>query len=531
MSDSASDATAPAVNARLLFTASCIGLTCGAALFAITSDIAGALKQAFVLSNEQIGILLGWSGWGFAIGILALGPLCDALGMRLILRLAVVFHAVGILMMILANGFAMLFAGSFLTSLGSGAIEAACNPLVATIYPDKKTHKLNQFHMWFPGGIVLGGLGCYGLNAVGLGIWQLKLALALIPVVIYGILFTGQYFPPTERVQAGVSSTGMIRETLLRPLFLLLAVCMTMTASLELGPERWIPAVLQAGGISGILVLVWITGLQAVMRLAAGPVVRWFTNSGLLLSSAVLSGIGLLWLSRGGSIWQIGAAATIFAAGVAYFWPTMLGTVAERVPKGGALALALIGGIGNLSVNTVTTPLMGRIADGYLHQDLVSRQDATVAALDKVRTTYADWERSLGSSPMDAVTRRDIQAATGEVGKVLDAFQAQHALPEKDTANAFRIAVKNGPGGDESTQRSEPERLAWQAKMSAQGILDPADNRGGLMAFRYVAPLSLFLIVVFGAMFIQERGRKGSLRALRVNTEAQRRGDAEEMGE
>jgi MFS family permease len=433
--------------------------------------------------------------------------------------MALVFQIAGVLMMVLARdvtaggatigAFWMLFVGSALTALGSGAIEAACNPLIATIYPDKKTHKLNQFHMWFPGGIVLGGLACYGLDWAGMGYWQLKLAIVLAPMVVYGLLFTGQYFPPTERVASGVSFWGMFKATLFRPLFIVLLLTMMLTGSLELGPNRWIPAVLQAGGIPGILVLVWITGLMAVLRLAAGPVVRWFGNSGLLLVSAVLGGIGLFALSFGGNIVVVGVAATVFAFGVCYFWPTMLGTVAERVPAGGAFALGVIGGLGGLFVGFVTTPVIGWVADHYLHQELVAktvvdgktvdRQAQTLAALRDVKAAYEKWGESLGDTAGDRVLKADIGAALIDVSKVLSEYDKSGELPKTLTAQALRIADRNGPGGDEKTKRTETR---------AAGILNPADNKGGLMAFRWVSPISIVLVVVFGVMFVQDRRKR-----------------------
>lgn len=46
-------------------------------------------------------------------------------------------------------------------------------------------------------------------------------------------------------------------------------------------------------------------------------------------------------------------AATIYALGKTFFWPTMLGVAAERFPKGGALTLNAIGGMGMLSVGVI----------------------------------------------------------------------------------------------------------------------------------------------------------------------------------
>ena len=341
MSDlSASGATGgPAVDARRLFLGSCVALIATSVAFATIGAVMFALKGEFVLNNAQVGWIGGAALWGFAVSQLVFAPLCDNLGMRTLVRLAFVCHLAGALIMIFAGGFATLFAGALVISMANGLVEAACNPLVAALYPDNKTVKLNQFHVWFPGGIVLGGLAAFGLDEVGITSWQIKVGLILIPTVAYGVLLLGQRFPATEGVRSGVSMREMFEATLGTPLMLLMLLCMAMTASLELGPNRWVPAVLEAGGMAGILVLVYVNGIMAVMRFKAGAVVHRLSPTGILLVSAVLSGAGLLWLSTGGSAVSIFAAATVFALGVCYFWPTMLGFVSERIPRSGALGL------------------------------------------------------------------------------------------------------------------------------------------------------------------------------------------------
>jgi len=501
------------IDAGRLFFASCAALTGSAMMFAISSDIMNALKEQFVLSNERVGFVAGGTA-GFTIAIFLLGPLCDALGMKLLLRFAFLCQTGGVLTMIFARGAAMLYTGLLIHSIGSGTIEAVCNPLIATIFPDRKTQKLNQFHVWFPGGIVLGGLAAYALtrapldfSVLKLHLWQVKLFVVLLPALAYGILFTGQRFPATERVQAGVSFGQMFRHTLLRPLFLVLLVCMTITASLELGPQRWIPPVLEAGRIPGILVLVWITGLMAVLRFVSGPVIRALTNMGVLLSSAVLSGAGLLLLSYAANAYVIGIAATIFALGVCYFWPTMLGTVAERVPKGGALALAVLGGTGNLFYSVVTVPAMGRIADHYLHRELTTpdREARTVGVLHQIDSSYRLWTQSLGRARQDQVTRADIEETLQLVDQALQRQMSTGTLPELVTADALRSALKSGPADEPKV--AGPMAEAFVAKQDAKAILDPAENHGGLISFRFVAPLSLVLIVIFGAIYVRDHRR------------------------
>ncbi len=481
------------MNKKRLFVGSCFSLIATSVCFAVIGAIMGALKEQFVLSNEQVGYIGGAAIWGFTVSIFVLGPLCDVLGMRNLLRFALLCHAAGALLMIFASGYWMLFGGALILSLGNGTVEAACNPLVATLYPDQKTKKLNQFHVWFPGGIVIGGVVCFLLNQVGQTAWQLKLALILVPTVIYGILFIGQKFPATERVQSGVTFGGMVAGALLRPLFLILLACMAITASLELGPNRWVPAVLEAGGIAGILVLAYINGLMAVLRFFAGPVVHRLSPTGILVSSAVLAGIGLYWLSFAETLGMAIASATVFAVGVCYFWPTMLGVTSERVPKSGALGLALMGGMGMLIVGVVTTPQMGRITDRFLHEKLAENQTAAVTVFEEVVNTYPPLAEG---SP--GLFKSEIEKAVEGVRQVL-AEDAQTGELPTETANAMRGAISNAP----------KDEAAEAVVKKLKGVLDPADNYGGRMSFRYVAPFAIILIIVFGILFLRDRAGGG----------------------
>jgi MFS family permease len=355
------------MNKRRLFIASCISLIATAMTFAIRGDILEALRGQFGLNNEQVGEVAGIAFLGFTISIFIGGPLCDAVGMGKLLALAFVCHVLGVLLMIFAPGYWVLWSGSLIGGLGNGLIEAAVNPLVATVYSDQKTEKLNALHVWFPGGIVIGGLVAYFMSQAQLS-WQLKWATILIPTLIYGFMFLGQRFPATERVQSGVSTGDMFKEVL-RPLFLLFAFCMLLTASTELGPNQWIPDVLNpaVGGL-GIVVLVWINGLMAVGRYFAGPIVHRISPVGLLIGSSFFAAVGLFMLSSvqasGQSTVMAFVAATIFAIGVCFYWPTMLGITSERFPKGGAFLLALMGAIGNLAVFRIL-PIMGEIKDKY----------------------------------------------------------------------------------------------------------------------------------------------------------------------
>ncbi len=347
------------MNSAKLFRASCVALIVTAMSFALRGDAMGHWATEFSLTNEQVGWVSGTAFWGFTLAMLFGGPLCDVLGMSRIVGLAWVGHLAGILMTIFAWNYWSLFFGTLLFGIANGLVEAACNPLITALYPNDKTTKLNHFHAWFPGGIVIGGLLAFGLGKIELG-WKVQFAVMLLPTLIYGLMFFRQPFPQTERVSQGIS-TGAMFKACLNPIFLLLVVCMLMSASTELGTNQWIPNILSHAGVSGVLVLVWITGLMWLGRQCAGTFVHRLSPLGTLLASSALSALGLYAMSHTTGP-MLFASATVFAIGVCFFWPTMLGYANERFPSTGALGLAILGGAGMLSVSFVL-PTMGHYYD------------------------------------------------------------------------------------------------------------------------------------------------------------------------
>jgi len=185
-------------------------------------------------------------------------------------------------------------------------------------------------------------------------------SILFIPAIIYGIMFWKLEFPKTERVQKGISTKEMFMSCL-NPLYIIMIICMFMTAATELGTGTWISALLSGAGVSGILILVFINGIMAVGRSFAGPIVHRLNPNGMLIFSALFAAIGLFLLSKTSGYAAFGAAA-VFAAGICFFWPTMLGFVSEYLPKTGALGLSLMGGAGMFSVSLVL-PIMGKWFD------------------------------------------------------------------------------------------------------------------------------------------------------------------------
>ncbi len=346
-----------------LFLASCVALISTAVIFAVRGDILGDLSEQFALTSTQLGWIVGLAFWGFTIAILIGGSLCDLIGMKAILGLAFLFHMLGTVLTIYAPGWVVLAAATLVIGFGNGFVEGGINPLVATVYPDQKTHKLNLLHAWWPGGIVLGSIASYGLTQIGQG-WQMKMWLIMIPTVIYGALFLSLKLPPTERVESGVSSKDMFREAL-RPLFLVFFFAMILTAAVELGTNQWIGEIMKKSGLeSGILVLAWISLIMLVGRLFAGPVVHRLAPTGVLLLSSAIGILGLLWLSVVRTPAMAYAASFVFALGICYFWPTMLGVTSERFPRGGAFLLGLMGAVGMASAG-FSQPAMGKLYQTY----------------------------------------------------------------------------------------------------------------------------------------------------------------------
>jgi fucose permease len=254
----------------------------------------------------------------------------------------------------MATGFWSLFISTLLIGLGNGTVEAACNPLVASLYPENKTTKLNHFHLWFPGGIVIGTLivRFFGINIPDtfyLDNWKLLVAVMLIPTVIYGYLFSKLEFPVTERVSSGVSTSEMYKA-LINPLFFLMIILMFGTAITELFTGQWIDVLLKNVTDNALLLLTIETGVMVLGRAFAGPVVHKLSPTGVLLFSAIFAALGLYLLGHTtGNL--LFAGALVFGIGVCYFWPTMLGFVSENLPKTGAVGMNLMGGAGMFAVS------------------------------------------------------------------------------------------------------------------------------------------------------------------------------------
>lgn len=343
-----------------LFNASCLALITTSMTFAIRAKLEGVFINDYGLTSEEIGFAFGPAFWGFTLAMIIGGPLVDYFGMKKILNLAMLGHVTGIVVTLLARDFWMLFAGTALIGIGNGMVEAACNPLVATLFPEEKTKMLNRFHIWFPMGIVIGSvLGYVLVDQLGLS-WMVLVGTLFIPLGAYVFMFMGKELPQTERVSLGISSKDMWKACV-SPLFIFIAICMTLTATTELATGQRIDSLLGESGVAPLLILAFVNGIMVIGRFFAGEVVHRLSITKMLMFSAIFSFIGLIWLSSASGAMTF-AAAGVFAIGVCYFWPTMISFVAEKIPQSGAVGLSIMGGLGMLSVSIVL-PVMGIFMD------------------------------------------------------------------------------------------------------------------------------------------------------------------------
>ncbi|MGF7081647.1 MFS transporter [Mucilaginibacter sp. UYCu711] len=347
------------INRTQLFRASCLSLLVTSLSFGIRAGILGDLGVKFNLDKEQLGQITATAFYGFPIAVVIGGFIVDAIGMKRLLVMAFIFHLAGIVLTVFASGFWTLYISTLLIGLANGTVEAACNPLVASLYTENKVTKLTHFHLWFPGGIVIGTLVVLLFKELGLS-WQVQVGVMLIPTIIYGYLFSKLDFPVTERVASGVSTAGMYKA-LLNPLFIFMFICMFGTAITELFTGQWIEVLLKNVTQNALLLLTLGNGVVFLGRAFAKPVLKAVTPQTLLLISAILAALGLYMLGHLDGTAVFGGAI-VFGMGVCFFWPTMLGFVNTNMPATGALGLNLMGGAGMFAVS-IYTIFMGGFYD------------------------------------------------------------------------------------------------------------------------------------------------------------------------
>lgn len=422
----------------------------------------GDLQEPFNLSETEMGEIFGVGLWPFAISIILFSLIIDKIGYGKALGFAFVCHVVSAIVTIMATNYTMLWVGTFILALGNGTVEAVINPVVATIFSKDKTKWLNILHAGWPGGLVLGGLV---VLIMGPDVsWQVKVGLILIPAAIYGLMLLKCVFPVHERVKAGIPYKAMLQEAgiigalivvaimtaeigtifdlslvvkivigaalivpyalyvraLGRPMFVFLLLIMIPLATTELGTDSWITPLIEPEmvdlGLQAGWVLVFTSFIMMVLRFVAGPIVHRLSPLGLLAMSSAIAVAGLFSLSLAGGL-AIFAAAGLYALGKTFFWPTMLGVVAERFPKGGALTINAIGGMGMLSVGVIGAAFLGNIQDKQIDNDLLAQDAALHAQVigDEENSVFGSY-RSLDHGKLAELDAEETAVVTGIQG-------------------------------------------------------------------------------------------------------------------
>lgn len=347
------------VNKSALFNGSCFALITTAFTFSIRAGILPQLGEAFGLSAEQLGFINSMWFLGFPISMIIGGLVYHTFGPKNIMMVAFVCHTVGILLTIFAGGYTTLLISTLLIGIGNGCTEAACNPMIADMYSGVTMQKmLSRFHMWFPGGILVGSLISYFMTNMGFS-WEAQMWVTMVPTIIYAVLFFGKKFPKPQLEEANSLSQNF--KAMLSPVYIFLFFCMALTAISEFGPSQWVSIILGASGANAMLILALTFGVSAVGRWFAGPVVGSLGQTGVLLGGSILATIGIYMFSTvTGPMAYV--AAVVFALGICYFWPVMIGSVAQRVPRSSALGMSIVGGVGMFS-SSIFQPIIGNWID------------------------------------------------------------------------------------------------------------------------------------------------------------------------
>ncbi len=337
-----------------LFYGSCFALITTAFSFSIRAGILPELAQTFSLTATQLGFINSMFFFGFPISMVLGGIFYSAIGPKRIMIIAFITHTIGIVMTVFASGYTGLLISTLFIGLGNGCTEAACNPMIATSYSGKRMNTLlNRFHMWFPGGIVLGSLVSFAMTKMHLG-WEAQIWLIMVPTLIYAYIFYGQEFPEAKKEVASLAGNLKAMAT---PLFIFICACMTLTAISEFGPSQWAQLVLAKSGAEPMVILALTFGVSAFGRYFGGEFVHRFDQTGVLLGAAITTAIGITLLSTStGPMAYV--AAVIFGMGVCYFWPNMIGFAAEKMPLTGAIGMSVVGAFGMLSTS-IFQPIIG----------------------------------------------------------------------------------------------------------------------------------------------------------------------------
>ena len=433
-----------------LFWASFLTLIAAGMGFSVRGDILANWASDFGFTQFDLGEITGMGLLGFGLTIILFSFFADLVGYGKLMVVAFILHVLAVVLTLAAPlafqhggkdaAFKCLYYGALAFSLANGTCEAVINPLTATLFPNNKTHWLNILHAGWPAGLVLGALVGLGLNQIGVG-WQVKWAIVLLPMIIYGVMMLGQRFPRSEASESGLSMGTMV-GTLAAPILLFLFLLHGLVGFVELGTDSWIQDITKTVLVSkdeGLMAFIWTNVLMTALRFFAGPIVHKISPIGLLFVSAVLgtTGLWLLGLPATNTTWLWLGAVTVYGVGKTFYWPTMLGVISERYPRGGAIALGMSGGIGMIFAG-----ILGGPGIGYF-QDYAAVQET------KDNPAYPRYESYKTVEKPTIEKYYEIDATTGKKVPAEQAFLAVTGLfPKVAGLDGARVGALLGDPGE-----------------------------------------------------------------------------------
>jgi MFS family permease len=554
----------PSRSDMILFWASFLTLIAAGIGFSVRGAILADWSKQFGFTQGELGSITGGGLVGFGLTIIALSFVADRVGYGVLMVLAFLLHVSSAVVTLCATfafeqygkeaAYWCLYVGMFLFSLGNGTCEAVINPLTATLFPRNKTHWLNILHAGWPGGLILGALLGLGFAALHVR-WEIQIATFLVPTLAYGLMMLGRRFPHSEARAHGVPMRDMVGElgmmgaavilvllalwgtnllagsslphwtatavagvvlllfgglTGFRPGHWMLAFLLVLHALVgyvELGTDSWIANI--TGTILenkqyGLMLFIWTSGLMFVLRFFAGPIVHQISPLGLLFVSGVLGCVGLLLLGHSQTALLCVIAATVYGFGKTFLWPTMLGVVSERFPRGGAITLGAIGGVGMLSAGILGGPGIGYKQDYFASKKLEELSPETYARYksdSKVEFLFFPPVSGLDGSKVAAL-RDDAEKLKADV----DVLEKTHRklTPEQD--EKLLAEAKKG----KQLTADETVNVLWfwwltEARPNLKTDKEPVEKAtlyGGQMALTYTAAIPAtmalgYLILIF----------------------------------
>jgi MFS family permease len=518
----------PGTNEMILFWASFLTLIAAGMGFSIRGDILIAWGREFGFTQTDLGLITGQGLVGFGITIIFFSFFSDLVGYGKLMIIAFLLHFFSIVSTLAApyafeagygraGAFWCLYVGAWSFSLANGTCEAVINPLTASLFPRNKTHWLNILHAGWPGGLVLGAVVAYVLNMVVPGVgWRVKWGIVLLPMLIYGVLMLGRRFPRSEASASGIALSTMI-ATLVAPLLLFLFLIHMMVGYVELGTDSWIINITEtvlANKDAALLAFIWTNILMFTLRFFAGPIVHLISPLGLLFCSAALGTLGLVLLGMPmtNTVWLWLGAVTVYGIGKTFYWPTMLGVISERFPRGGALALGFSGGLGMISAGLLGGPCIG------YKQDFAATSQLRATAMD----TYERYRSEEPQAPLPGLPKI-AGLDNGKVGVLTDykGITAKEEAAEKEgrtlTAEERRLQLEKDiellRQGNRDVKALETRQRWWESEGQPNATHDyprvnSAQLEGGKTALMWTAfvPAAMAMCYLLLILYFQAIG-------------------------